>query len=88
MANRDARKRNRDDESQPVAAKKKQKAPKGQGLAEKEAAKAAMVAAAEAAVSKVTRKPSSAFRRVYCAHLIVSRYLRRSLMSQKQKQQL
>ncbi len=54
-ANRDAKKRNRDDETQPVAAKKKQKAPKGQGLAEKEAAKAAMVAAAEAAVCKVTR---------------------------------
>jgi hypothetical protein len=88
MANRDARKRNRDDESQLVAAKKKQKAPKGLGLAEKEAAKAAMVAAAEAAVSKVTRKPSPAVRHVHCAHPIVSRYLRRLLTLQKQRQQL
>jgi hypothetical protein len=55
MADRDARKRNRDDatEGAVLAAKKKKKQPKDQGNAEKEAAKAAMVAAAQAAVTKV-----------------------------------
>jgi len=54
MANRDTRKRDRDDAAEEVATKKKnKKQPKEQGLAEKEAARAAMVAAAEAAVSKV-----------------------------------
>lgn len=53
MANRDSRKRGRDDAAEDVVAKKKKKQPKEQGLAEKEAARAAMAAAAEAAVSKV-----------------------------------
>jgi hypothetical protein len=53
MVNRDARKRNRDDATEEIVAKKKKKMPKDQGIAEKKAAKAAMVAAAEAAVSKV-----------------------------------
>jgi hypothetical protein len=55
MVSRDARKRSRDDSMEQVAEQRKKKAPKSQGIAVKEAAKAAMVAAAEAAVSKVPR---------------------------------
>jgi hypothetical protein len=55
MVNRDARKRSRDDLTEQVIATKKKKLPKDQGIAEKEVAKAVMVAAAEAAVSKVPR---------------------------------
>jgi hypothetical protein len=58
MVNRDARKRSRHDSTEQVAAKKKKKLPKDQRIAEKEAAKAAMVAAAEAAASKVPRSTS------------------------------
>ncbi len=54
MANRDARKRNRDDAIEETVTKKKKKQPNDQAVAEKQAAKAAMVAAAEAAVSKVS----------------------------------
>ena len=54
MANRDARKRNRDDAIEETVTKKKKKQPNDQAAAEKQAAKAAMVAAAEAAVSKVS----------------------------------
>jgi hypothetical protein len=54
MVNHDARKRSLDDSTEGVVARKKKKTPKDLGLAEKYAAKAVMVAAAEAAVNKVT----------------------------------